>query len=128
MRNGRAIYDSMRLFSFRRNLFIVSLQYQVPLSEVDQHLPAHRDFLRQHYEKNIFVASGAKIPRTGGVIIATIENKQHLEAILKQDPFYQNKIATYEITEFKPLLYSDDFKCIAEKDRRILEAPVMDHR
>ena len=53
-------------FFARRTLFMVSLQYKVPLSMVEQHLPAHRFFLEQQYQAGTFIASGPKEPRTGG--------------------------------------------------------------
>lgn len=47
-------------------MFIVSLTYKRPLSEVDQHLEAHVAYLKQQYGDGHFIASGRKVPRTGG--------------------------------------------------------------
>ncbi|WP_319633517.1 YciI family protein [Pelagibius marinus] len=84
-----------------RSLYVVDLTYIVPLSEVDQHVPAHIDFLDKSYASGLFLASGAKVPRTGGVIIAMSPTKSELEDHLAEDPFQQNGVAKYEITEFK---------------------------
>lgn len=104
------------LKSCSRNLFTISLTYRVSLKEVDKHIQAHREFLKEHYEKGVFIASGAKVPRTGGIIIASLSDKSLLDTILKKDPFYRHNIAAYEITEFKPTMYSEEFKDIAIKD------------
>jgi hypothetical protein len=37
-----------------------------------------------------------------------------LSGIIKEDPFYQNNIADYEITEVIPTKYDEDFACFIE--------------
>ncbi len=90
-------------------MFIIILSYKKPLSEVEVHIPAHRLFLDQGYRNNVFVASGPKIPRTGGVIISHLKNQADVEALIKQDPFYQHDVADYEIIEFQPNKSHPDF-------------------
>ncbi len=68
-------------------MFIVSLNYLSSLDQVDSLLEEHIEFLKMQYEKKIFIASGRKIPRTGGVILAKAKNKEELNAIIEQDPF-----------------------------------------
>lgn len=97
-------------------MFIISLEYKVPLEKVNQHLPAHRLFLEECYKNNIFIASGRKTPRTGGIIIASSKDRETLEAILAKDPFKQNGIADYQITEFVPTMCNSEFSQIAELD------------
>ena len=99
-----------------RTLFTVSLTYRVPLEEVEKHLEEHRVFLKDHYEKGVLIASGAKVPRTGGVMIASSADREILESVLRKDPFYYHKIADYEITEFTPTMYSKEFENIAIND------------
>lgn len=60
----------------------------------------HVKFLKKYYEKNVFVASGRKVPRTGGIILAVANSKADLEEIVKEDPFYSLKLAEFKITEF----------------------------
>jgi uncharacterized protein YciI len=85
-------------------LFIISLTYRVPLEKVDEARNDHLEFLEKCYEKSIFLASGPKVPRTGGIILADHVTKEELEEIIKEDPFYQKQIAEYEITEFTPTM------------------------
>lgn len=90
-------------------MLIIDLTYKKPIEEVDKHLVAHRDFLEEHYRTGIFIASGPKDPRDGGVIIALAEQPA-IEDIIKNDPFYQHGIADYQITEFIPVKYCDALK------------------
>lgn len=91
-------------------MFIITLTYKKPLSEVDVHIPAHRAFLDECYKNNTFIASGPKVPRTGGVIISHLPSRVDVETLIKQDPFYQYDMADYEIIEFNPNKCHPDFK------------------
>jgi len=66
-------------------------------------------FLDQYYAENKFIFSGRENPRTGGVILVRKVDRNELTEILKQDPFFQNDIADYEITEVIPTKYDKDF-------------------
>ncbi len=83
-------------------MFIVSISYQCPLSDIEPHLEEHIAFLNRYYVNGTFLASGRKNPRTGGIILAIADNQQKLESILKEDPFKREQLAHYEITEFIP--------------------------
>ncbi len=95
-------------------MFIVSLNYIRPLEQVDSLLEEHIEFLNMQYEKKLFIASGRKVPRTGGIILARAKNKEVLNAILEQDPFYKNDIAEYEITEFIPSMTLPEYAILKE--------------
>lgn len=96
-------------------MFIVSLTYICNLEEVDKILPQHVEYLKKQYEKGNFIASGRKIPRTGGVILSKVANIKDLEEVLNQDPFKINNLAKYEIQEFIPSMTSDDFLNLKEE-------------
>ncbi len=95
-------------------MFIVSLNYIRPLEQVDSSLEEHIEFLNMQYEKKLFIASGRKVPRTGGIILARAKSKEALSAILEQDPFYKNNIAEYEITEFIPSMTLPEYAILKE--------------
>jgi uncharacterized protein YciI len=86
-------------------MFVVKLKYLKPLELVDQYLVQHRDFLEEGYKKGFFLASGPQNPRVGGIIIALIKTREELEAVLKQDPFCVEGLASYELIEFTPVKY-----------------------
>lgn len=90
-------------------MFIVSVQYQQPLEVVENHLPAHVAFLDKYFAKGVFIASGRKVPRTGGFILAHGVTRPELEEILENDPFKSNGVAVYEVAEFVPNRTAPDF-------------------
>jgi uncharacterized protein YciI len=81
-------------------MFVISLNYIVSLTELDQHMDAHVKYLKKYYKADVFIMSGRKVPRTGGIIIAQADSKEILEKIIAQDPFHQHKLADFTITEF----------------------------
>lgn len=91
-------------------MFIISLNYIVPLDELDRHMEAHVKYLKKYYAADVFIMSGRKVPRTGGIIIAQANSKEILEKIIAEDPFYQHKLAEFEITEFMASQAHPDMK------------------
>ena len=90
-------------------MYLIILTYQRDLSEVEKHLEAHRAYLDKHYASGHFVASGAQVPRKGGVILCKAGNRGEVEAIIAQDPFHEHRITAYQIIEFTPTKYSEAF-------------------
>lgn len=88
-------------------MFVVLLHYIQPLTEVDKYLQEHRYFLDKHYTTGHFLASGAQVPRVGGVILAKNLNREELDVVLNEDPFYREQLATYQVIEFTPTKYVD---------------------
>lgn len=95
-------------------MFIVSLNYIKELEEVDKYLDAHIAYLKGEYVSGNFIASGRKIPRTGGVILSRVKTKRELEEIIERDPFFQSGIAEYDITEFTPSMVADEYLILKE--------------
>ena len=91
-------------------MYIIILTYQKDLSEVEKHLEAHRAYLDKHYASGHFVASGAQVPRKGGVILCKAGSKEEILDIIAQDPFHEHRIATYQIIEFTPTKFSEAFE------------------
>jgi uncharacterized protein YciI len=91
-------------------MFIINLNYIVPLETLDTHMTDHVKFLRKYYKKNVFVASGRKVPRTGGIILAMAKSKDEIEKIIAEDPFYRLKLAEFTITEFLTSQYHPELK------------------
>jgi uncharacterized protein YciI len=91
-------------------LFIVSITYTSDLIEIDKHLDEHVIYLDKQYKDGNFLISGRKEPRTGGVIISTVSSRNGLNEILRQDPFYREKLADYDITEIVPTKASSELE------------------
>ncbi|GAA2590149.1 YciI family protein [Dactylosporangium fulvum] len=83
-------------------MFVITLSYLVEIDRIDEAVDAHREWLDGQYEDGVFLASGAQVPRTGGVILAAGLERLELEARLALDPFKQKGLAEYTIVEFVP--------------------------
>jgi uncharacterized protein YciI len=82
-------------------MFVIELVYKTDLTEIDAHMSAHVKFLKKYYDSGNFLISGRKIPRDGGVILATGTNRAEIEAIIQEDPFIARGLADFRIIEFR---------------------------
>lgn len=82
-------------------MYVIDLTYTASLDRIDDALEAHRAFLVRQFEAGVFIAAGPKVPRDGGIILAVRIERDRLDEILAGDPFAQQKLARYEVTEFK---------------------------
>jgi uncharacterized protein YciI len=95
-------------------MFVVLLTYRKPLEDVEKYLAEHVEFLDAQYAAGVFIASGRRVPRTGGVILANGVDMAKLDAILARDPFKREGIAEYEIVEFLPTKMKPGFESICQ--------------
>jgi uncharacterized protein YciI len=79
-------------------MIIVSLTYVMPIEAVEAQLDGHIAWLKEGYESGMLIASGRKVPRTGGVLLAK-GDLEDVKAFCEQDPFALHGIATYEFTQ-----------------------------
>lgn len=90
-------------------MLVIELTYKKPMTEADKYLEEHRKFLDNCYQAGVFIASGVKVPRDGGIILANVP-RTDIDDILKEDPFYQHDIADYVVKEFIPSKYCELLK------------------
>ena len=79
-------------------MFILSLTYLKSNDEADRHMELQMAWVKEGYAKGWFLASGRKVPRTGGAILA-IGDRAAIEAYVAADPFTLHGVAEYDITE-----------------------------
>lgn len=91
-------------------MVIADLTYTKGLEKIEEYLEAHIKFLEKYYAAGIFICSGRKNPRTGGMIISNCSTVAELENIIKEDPFYSNQLAEYKLTEVMPTKYANGFE------------------
>ena len=87
-------------------LCVVSLTYAVPLDDVDARMAGHVAWLERGYAEGLFLASGRKVPRTGGVILVR-GHKAEVEALIATDPFVAGGLARADVTEFTASMVAD---------------------
>lgn len=91
-------------------MFIIDLQYIVPLDELDGYMADHVKFLKKYYKKGVFVASGRKVPRIGGIILAIADDEEQVTNIMKEDPFIKFELADYTLIHFLTSQYHPELK------------------
>ena len=95
-------------------MFVVLLTYTRPLDAVDALVPAHREYLQRMYAAGVFLLSGRKEPREGGVILATAASESELWAVLDEDPFRIHDVAAYEIVQFVPSMAAPALRALTD--------------
>lgn len=95
-------------------MFAIILTYRNDLSSIDPYLDSHIEWLEKYYRQGIFLFSGRRQPRIGGVIIAHNVTRGTLDQILSEDPFYAHQIADYQIVEFRATKTRSDLAAFRE--------------
>ncbi|QDQ14703.1 YciI family protein [Streptomyces spectabilis] len=81
-------------------MFVMELTYTAPVDRVDALLAEHVAWLDEQYAAGVFLASGRKNPRDGGVILAVGDSRAQIEEVAARDPFVTGGVCAYRITEF----------------------------
>ncbi|MEV7312350.1 YciI family protein [Streptomyces microflavus] len=81
-------------------MFVLELTYTAPVERADALMREHVAWLDENYAAGVFIASGRKKPRDGGVILAVGDDRQRIEEIAAADPFAAHGVCAYRITEF----------------------------
>jgi uncharacterized protein YciI len=89
-------------------MFVIELTYKVDLAEIDAAMKPHVAWLQRQYAAGIFVASGRKVPRDGGIILAVGHDRAQIEAVVRQDPFVARGLAEFRLIEFNASQRADD--------------------
>ncbi len=97
-------------------MFVIELVYKADLREIDAQMAAHVRFLKKHYAAGRFLVSGRKIPREGGIIIATGATRDEIDGIMNQDPFVAKGLAELRIIEFRASQRASDIQARIDQD------------
>jgi uncharacterized protein YciI len=82
-------------------MFVIELEYEAELAEIDAHMAEHVAFLKKYYAAGHFLVSGRKIPRDGGIILAVGKSRDEIQRIIEEDPFHAHGLARFRIIEFR---------------------------
>jgi uncharacterized protein YciI len=96
-------------------MFVIELSYKASLADIDASMAAHVLFLKKYYAAGNFLVSGRKIPRDGGIILAVGKSRQHIEAIMGEDPFCERGLAEFRVIEFRASQRAADIQKRIEK-------------
>lgn len=96
-------------------MYVLTLTYIVPLEDVDRVRDAHMAWIGEQYEVGRFLASGAKVPRDGGVILARQMDRDQLDEVIASDPFTREGVAAYEVVEFRATTVAEELAALKER-------------
>lgn len=85
---------------YHQRMFVIELVYKTDLAQIDAAMKPHMAWLNKHYASGTFVLSGRKVPRDGGIILATGHDRAAIEAIVAEDPFVARGLADVRVIEF----------------------------
>jgi uncharacterized protein YciI len=88
-------------------VYVMIVEYLVPLERIDELRPAHVAYLQEHYASGTFLVSGRQRPPAGRVIVAADVDRAELERIVSTDPYVTEGAAAYTIVEFGPTMVAD---------------------
>lgn len=91
-------------------LFLIKITYIKSIKEVEEIRPKHREYLKTGYSNKKLLLSGPHKEyngKLGGIIIGKFNDINEANNFAKNDPFYLNETAKYEILEFEVPLYDD---------------------
>ena len=91
-------------------MYVLIVEYLVPLQRVDELRPAHLEYVRRHYADGIFLVSGRQDPPAGGVILAADVARDRLEEIILTDPYVTDGAARYRVVPFTPSQVADGLR------------------
>jgi uncharacterized protein YciI len=89
-------------------MFVIELIYKADLADIDAAMKAHVAWLNRHYAAGTFLVSGRKVPRDGGIILATGTDREAIEAIMREDPFVSRGLAEARVIQFRASQRADD--------------------
>lgn len=79
------------------------LDYLAPLDRIAEAVADHRAYLDEGYRSGMLLASGPRVPKDGGVLIAKAADAAALEKFFASDPFKAKGLAVYRFIEFEPV-------------------------
>lgn len=78
--------------------------------------------MKKYYDKGYFIVSGPRIPREkGGVIVMEASIRGRVDQIMREDPFIQNGVASYEMIPFEATRYHEGLADLIDKNK---ESPI----
>ncbi|MFI5954540.1 YciI family protein [Cryptosporangium sp. NPDC051539] len=101
-------------------MFVVTLTYVADISEVDAELDGHMAWLESQFTDGVFVASGPRVPRHGGVILAQGVDREELNRRLSLDPYAEKCLADYTVIEFDPTRVAEGYEKVRSDSASVM--------
>lgn len=80
--------------------YLVELFFLKSFETFGDIVPQHRAYLQTGYDHGMFLMSGPREDKSGGIVIARAPDLETLQAFFAQDPYSINGLAQYRISAF----------------------------
>lgn len=87
-------------------IHVIVLTYTRPLEEVNRHVDTHKAWLAANMKQGRVLVAGPLASQDGGVLLARCADQEELDAMMAQDSFIANDVASYQALAFTPALAS----------------------
>ena len=88
-------------------MYIVLLRFSENKSQAGEFMDAHNTWLKQGFDKEVFILAGSLQHNQGGGIMAHNTTLEELQDRVNNDPFVANDIVRAEILEITPAKADD---------------------
>lgn len=80
-------------------MFVILLKFSTNKGRAGQFMERHNSWLRNGFEKGVFLLSGSIQPKAGGAVFAHNTTLEQIQAIVNEDPFVAEDVVSAEIIE-----------------------------
>jgi len=80
-------------------MFVILLKFSTHRAKAGQFMERHNAWLRDGFDKGVFLVSGGLQPGAGGAVVAHHATPEQIRAIVDEDPFVVEGVVTAEIVE-----------------------------
>jgi len=93
-------------------LFIVTLTYVRPMSDIQAHLDSHREWLARYVRSGTILVAGPLASGAGGIVVAHADSRGTVDAMIREDSFHVHQLVEYDIQPFTAAMRSDTFPSV----------------
>ncbi len=102
--------DKSQIAKFPKEfMYVILIHYTKPIEEVDRQSAAHRSYLDKAYADGTMIVSGRRMDQKGGVLLANMASRAEVDNLIAGDPYKTAGVADYEVIDFHPGKYAQDF-------------------
>ena len=83
-------------------MYIVLLKFAENKASAPQFMEAHKNWIKQGLDENVFLLVGSIEPNAGGAILAHNATEEEIHERINADPFVKEGVVTAEITQISP--------------------------
>ena len=80
-------------------MYVILLKFSTHKAKAGQFMERHNSWLRNGFERGVFLLSGSIQPKAGGAVLAHNVTPEQIRAIVNEDPFVSEDVVTAEIVD-----------------------------